>query len=176
MKQHEVDKIVSVIKSLMDDPVPPAGQKKADAPNSRVSKADQSTEPRAGVSMSDAEANLYAKFKNRLLEELHVDQVFLHLLATRPEIQIDIERRVVELKETELRGRVAKLIAKGFFAEPQKPGAVRSRLEATGTQINASRLSEALGSLVKFGFLERSGGDTYVSVPGFKVTEKTVER
>lgn len=120
--------------------------------------------------------DLYQQFKVRLLEELPVDPVLLHLLTVRPEILVDVERRTINLDGTgsDLKGRIARLIAAGFLAEPRRAGAIASELGRTGTSPAGNRLTEALDWLKKAGFLILDG-NVWIAAPGVKITERTLE-
>lgn len=119
---------------------------------------------------------LYQAFKARLLEELPVDPVFIHVLAARPEILVDVEKRVVELDgSNDLKGRIAVLIANGFLAQPRKGAHINNELERTGTKAAGNRLSDALAWLKKAGFIVEAEGGGYQAAAGVKVTERTIE-
>lgn len=183
MKRSEIKALTDLLATFVEPEhtdVRPAGGKHQMLPaetTARSKSTERQTEPKqTAVPMNEAEEKLYAKFKNRFIEDMSIDPVLLHLAATRPEIHIAAEPRVIELTEASLIGRVAKMIAKDFFVTPVRPGQVLKRLAETGGQAHPSRLSDMLGELVVYGFLERADGNTYVSVPGFKVTEKAVQR
>ena len=75
-----------------------------------------------------------------------------------------------------LKGRVARLLAGGFFAEAKTQGATRTELKRTGTDVNTGNLSKAFADFLSDGLLERGPSDTYQAAAGIKVTERTVER
>lgn len=118
----------------------------------------------------------YQAFKNRIIEEAAIDPVLLHLLTVRPEIVVEVERKVIALNGGEdLKGRIARLIAAGFLSSPRKAGHINNELERTGTKAAGNRLSEALAWLKKAGFLvEEDTG--WNQAPGVKVTERTIEK
>lgn len=116
---------------------------------------------------------LYTRLKNRLLEDLKVDPVFVRLLAQAPEIEVTIEPNVIELTGASLKGRIARLMAAGFFSEPRTQGATRTELKRTGAEPNTGQLSTSFSEFVRDGFLVRDGND-YTLAPGVKVTEKRI--
>lgn len=140
----------------------------------------QKSNTRPVVEMPTADPDkekLYQWLKKRLLDDLRVDPVFVKLLASgTPEMFVEIEPKVVELKAAgSLKGRVARLIASGFFNETRATFAVRSELKRTGTDPGGGgNLSTALGDFVVDGFLVRDG-DGFVKAAGVKVTEKAIE-
>lgn len=117
----------------------------------------------------DAWEALYRKFKARLIEEAKDDPILVKLLTTMPaEIIVMFEPRVVTMDGTSLKGRLAKLIATGFFDTPKAQGAARSELKRTGSEPNSGNLSTAVNDFVKDGFLTREG-DQYQKAPGVVV-------
>lgn len=115
------------------------------------------------VSATDTDA-LYQDFKRRLLAEPAVARV----LMTKKEISVEAKREIVTLDGTSWLGRVAALIAEGFFDTPQKSSVVfreASRRGATGV---APRADEACKKLLGMGFLTREE-DGFKAVEGMKV-------
>lgn len=131
-----------------------------DAPSS-----GRRTEPGdAGRTPASADA-LYEEFKRRLLAEPAV----LRVLTAKPQIDVEVERKIVTVDGTSVKGRVAKLLAKGFFRAPQGQGETRTELRRTGPDINTGTLSKVFGDLLAEGFLEKYGATKYVEVPDMKV-------
>lgn len=194
LKQHEADKLIDVIRTLIGPELDRPHQKhNADqkAEIERIRKAGEAATPEVNLAQHTLEGTgsagdtvqkfddpkleaLYQAIKGRLLEELPVDPVMLHLLTVRPEIIVDVERRTVQLEATELKGRIAQLIAAGFLAEPRRPNHIANELERTGTKPAGNRLSEALDWLKRNGFIVRDG-DNVIAAPGVKITERTLE-
>lgn len=117
----------------------------------------------------------YQKVKRRLLDECRVDPVLAHILASSgPEFIIDIEPQRLELKEDSLRGRIAILAARGFFATVKTQAETIRELKRTGTEPNSQRVSEAFASMVVDGFMTRESTGFQIA-PGAKVTEKLLE-
>lgn len=195
MNKHEADKLIETIRSLIGPtpadalstsgklPSEKALRDEIQKPNGRALTMDRATvegtDNAGGVLKPFADKDLerqFQAFKNRLIEECAIDPTLLHLLTTRPEIVVDVERRVVELDgSNDLKGRIARLIADGFLAQPRKAGHINNELERTGTKAAGNRLSEALAFLKKAGFLiEEDTG--WRAAPGVKVTERTIEK
>lgn len=179
LDRKEAEKLIDVIQSLVA-PLPgktPANlviEKKGEPP-----VADKT--PAAGAEFVDAipfaeadKESLYQQFKVRLLTECPIDPVLLHILTTRPEVSISVERREVRLDDGSLRGRIAILIADGKI-NPIVLAAkdIKKELMKTGPEPAGNRFSEALTSLVNDGILMREG-DGYITVPGLKITKQTV--
>lgn len=123
----------------------------------------------------DAFERLYRALKSRLIDDLKVDPILLKLLSVQPEIVVEVEPRIVILEANTLKGRVARLMAAGWFGTTRMTGACRQELKRTGADPGGTgNLSGVLGDYVKQGFLVRDG-DGYLMAPGAKVSEKTVE-
>ena len=121
------------------------------------------TPPTAGA-IGDADA-LYEDFKRRLLAEPAV----LRVLSMKPELIVEVERKTVTVDGTSVKGRVAKLLASGFFKTAQGQGDTRTALRRTGPDINTGTLSKVFAELLADGFLEKYGATKYVEVPDMKV-------
>jgi hypothetical protein len=183
MKRSDAEQLIALIQKLADA-APTVGWPAAkpgesvpvrplvgDSPDLKMRPADNGQPSPAAV---DFEV-LYQKIKRRLLDDLKVDPVFVKLLATQPEIMVEIEPRVVEMEGSSLKGRIARLMAAGFFKDSKKSGTVRGELARTGSDPGSGgRLSEALSEYVLQGFLTREG-DGYTLAPGVKVSEKVLE-
>lgn len=203
MKSDEADKLIATIRSLMEEPGA-KGRTTEDAggilgrvqrPMVVDKKHSQLTgdvvhvggelpeskpfEPIDGATGGGilSAANLekiYRMFKDRLLAELPIDPILLHLMAVRPEILLEVERRIVKLDTGSLRGRVANVIASGFLDIARKPKAIQSEMERVGASVNNGNMVRAIGDLVSDGLLTREE-DGYKKAPGVKVTKTTIE-
>lgn len=131
--------------------------------------------PAATLAKGLDEEALYQRFKQRFIDDAKTDPILLQLIAAQPEIVVGIEARVVELDGSTTRGRVARLMAAGWFNTARKTGTVRTELARTGADPGGGgTLSDILGAYVRDGFLVREG-EGYVFAPGVKVTEKRLE-
>lgn len=148
--------------------VPSTGMTLADI---RPATPEEQAGVRAKLDAAQVEA-LYIQFKHRLIDDLRSDPVFVKLLAAQPEIVVEFEPRIVTLDATTMKGRLARLIADGWFATPRATGAARKEMARTGADPGGGGgLSDALSAFVKDGFLTRDGGD-YVVAPGIKITQR----
>lgn len=180
MNRHEADTLIAAIKGLMSDKpevvaTGPTGAKLVrPEPATRADDAWLGNKPTHEKEWSaDFEEKLYQRFKARLIDECRVDPILLELLTNRPEIVIDVEPRVMSLDGSSLRGRLARLMASGFFATAKTQSACRAELRRTGTDVNSGQLSTSVNDFVKDGFLTRDG-DGYVLAAGIKITEREV--
>lgn len=120
---------------------------------------------------ADAHEALYQSFKRRLLTELHDDPVYVRLLANVPSIEVIEETRTVEMDGESLKGRLALMIAHGFFDSAKTQGAARTELKRTGSEPNGGNLSRAFSDFVGDGYLTREG-DSFVKNPRLTVNVK----
>lgn len=118
---------------------------------------------------------LYLRIKNRIIDEAHLDPVLLKILTTRPEIIIDVEPRVLELKGDSLRGRIGRLMAAGWFADKRDVGTVRRELARTGADPGGGgTLGAVLKEFQRDGFFVLEGSE-FKMAPGVKVTDRALE-
>ncbi len=107
----------------------------------------------------------------RIVDQARIDPILLQLLIARPELEISIEPRVVAVDGSTLRGRIARLMAAGWFNTPRALFAVRKELARTGSDPGGGgTLGSTLSEFKRDGFLIDEGG--YVLAPGVKITEK----
>lgn len=115
------------------------------------------------------EDTLYQRFKARLMEEA---PQLLKVLTVRPELEVSVERRVIQVDGATTEGRLAKLIADDWFKDVKRFSEALRELERTGPRLNNKTLANAFKGLVNGGFLTKEGGDGYKAVPGMKVNIK----
>lgn len=119
------------------------------------------------------EEKQYQKWKARLVSELRKEApALLKVLGTAPQLEVTIEPRIVDCDGTSLRGRVATLIARGFFREPRTNSATRSELKRTGPDCNEGSLSRELSTLLAWGLLTREAKG-WQAVPNAQVRLRT---
>lgn len=118
----------------------------------------------AAAPVGDDEEALYQRFKARLVAEAPTI-LTVHLEA--PEIRVQETRETIEADGNTPRGRVARLIASGYFDEAKKPGTVRAEMVRTGSDPGSNLGRDHLDKLVIMGFLTREG-DGYIVAPAAK--------
>ncbi len=109
---------------------------------------------------------LYQAIKERLVKEA---PGILKVLTIRPELEVKVERRTVQADGSSLKGRIAQLIAEGFFNDGKTQSAARSELKRRGSDPNSGNLWREITALQKDGFLTKESGDAYRAVEGMKV-------
>ena len=124
--------------------------------------------------VTSTKEKLFEEFKAWLLSDLQEDPVFVRLLAQRPELEIEFTPRRVTLQGDKLNGRVARLMAAGWFAGTRTVGACRTELKRTGADPGGGgALYNVFAEFVRDGFLVRDG-DGYTLAPSVKITEREV--
>lgn len=109
---------------------------------------------------------LYQAIKARLVKEA---PGLLRVLTIKPELEVRVERRVIQADGSSLKGRIAQLIAEGFFNDAKTQSGTRSELKRRGSDPNSGNLWRELTALQKDGFFTKESGDTYLAVEGMKV-------
>jgi len=117
------------------------------------------------VTFQADEESRYQQFKARLLSEA---PALLKVLADGPELRVEVTRKTVTAEGSSILGRVAQLVARGWYAETKTFTATRAELRRTGPDVNNNSLSGALKQLVAGGFLTKEGSDGYKAAPGAK--------
>lgn len=112
---------------------------------------------------------LYNQIKKRLIAE--APQI-LKVLATKPAIVVEITPRVVTIEGSSLKGRLARLIAKGGLETSREATDIRKELQLTGGEIHPSNMSKALAEFVLDGFLSKVGNSKYKRVEDVKISER----
>lgn len=112
----------------------------------------------------DSEA-IYQFVKQRLSKEA---PALLRVLTIKPEIEVTVERKTVKVDNSKWLGRVAGLIAEGYFDTPRKAGEVFREASRRGMPGVAPRADEACKSLLTMGFLTRDD-DGFQAVRDMKV-------
>ncbi|HEU0081864.1 MAG TPA: hypothetical protein VFQ87_03255 [Bradyrhizobium sp.] len=114
------------------------------------------TSPAAAAGAVVDEDALYERFKARLLADA---PALLRLTTIAPEIEVTRERKIIKIDGSTLRGRVAKLIADGFFAAGKSNRETVNELARTGRTAHDSNVSKELTELISMGFLYRTAGN-----------------
>jgi len=115
--------------------------------------------------------DLYQALKARLLAE--APEVFT-ILDRRPEILVEVQRTILPVDGTTVRGRVLKLVARDFFSEERALFAVRKELARTGSDPGGGgSLGALLATLVAERILNREPGG-FVRASGVQIGEREI--
>jgi hypothetical protein len=90
------------------------------------------------------------------------------LHQTRPELEVAVARKTITVDGDTLKGRIAQLVAGGFFDSNRSGGEARSELKRTWHDVNPGSLWRTLGELIADGFLVLEG-KSYRVAAGAKV-------
>jgi hypothetical protein len=122
------------------------------------------------------EEELYQKFKARLVAELMDESPkILQVIATKPELEVVVEKEVLPVDGKTSIGRVARLISKGFFEDYQTAIETFREVNSTGASTDRRTVLGAMDKLVEMGFLFKNTNG-FKAVPGMKVNVKEVSR
>lgn len=108
---------------------------------------------------------LFRTIKRRLIAEA---PTLLKVLATKPEIDVEVTRETVQIDGKTWLGRVAQLVAEGWFDSPRKGQVVFEEAKRRGATGVGPRAYEACDKLLGMGFLTKES-DGYLAVKGMKV-------
>lgn len=106
----------------------------------------------------------YETIRERLLR----DPAVLAVLASRPEIDVEVRRVRIEASDQTLYGRLAILVAEGYFDEPRNGNTAWNELKRRGQSSAKPNVYRELDKLASQGFLTKESGG-YQSVVGMKV-------
>ncbi len=111
------------------------------------------------------EDSMYQRFKQRLVKE---SPALLRVLASKPELEVTVKRETITAKGDSWVGKVAQLIADGYFDTPRKSSEVFKEAQRQGMSGVAPRADEACKKLWAMGFLTREDAG-FQAVDGMKV-------
>lgn len=148
------------------------------APTTRRAAADldgSGAQSRPGREYSAGESldneQLYQAIKRRLIEELPRDATVMHIVLARPELRVEVERHVITVDGSSLRGRIARLIADDWFSQARTTGDIIGELERRGYDggrtININ-VGKEMKELSEWGFFTREN-KWYSLVPDMAV-------
>jgi hypothetical protein len=96
------------------------------------------------------------------------DPGILELLTRRPELRVKVERQTVEMDDSTIIGRIARLVHEGYFKQPRNGPTVQKELKRRGCDQPTTNLYKPLNKLTEMGFLTLEP-DGFQEVPEMKV-------
>jgi hypothetical protein len=142
----------------------------ANLPGAVIAGADTSdASPAREYTLEETFGNesLYQAFKKRLTEE--APGILLSLTKPIPEIEVREVREKFTMDTTTREGRVAWLIADGYFDVNRVNAEVVTELAERGFPTSAPNVAHAFAALTEKGFLVAGGKGRYRAVAGMKV-------
>lgn len=107
---------------------------------------------------------IYDEMKHRAQKDPGVIELFLR----KPELRVKVERQTVEMDDSTIIGRIARLIHDGYFQQPKNGPTVQKELKRRGCDQPTANLYKPLNRLTEMGFLTLEP-DGFQSVPEMKV-------
>lgn len=128
------------------------------------------TAPQATLvsNVAPSEDEMYQRFKARLIKEA---PKLLQVLNIKPVINVRDKEEVIEVDGSSLRGRVAKLIASGFFDQTIAGNAAFVELKRAGFSVAKPSVYRECDKLAEMGFLTKES-DGYRAVDSMKANIK----
>jgi hypothetical protein len=120
------------------------------------------------------EAQVYAESLEPLAASLVGDEVAMSLTRNVPVIDVTVRKYVIEADDSTLRGRLAVLIAQGFFDSAQTGNSAFNELQRRGAGSAKPNVYREMDKLAELGFVTKEPSGGYLSVPGMKVNVKEV--
>jgi hypothetical protein len=96
------------------------------------------------------------------------DPGILELLTRRPELRVKVERQTVEMDDSTIIGRIARLVHEGYFKQTRNGPTVQKELKRRGCDQPTTNLYKPLNRLTEMGFLTVEP-DGFQEVPEMKV-------
>lgn len=106
---------------------------------------------------------VYRFVRQRIIAEK--DPGVMEVIARRPELRVKIERAVVEVDESSLRGRLARLLAEGFFDSTETASAAYTELRRRGVSVAKPSVYAEMDKLTTLGIVTKEAGEGYRKSP-----------
>ena len=107
---------------------------------------------------------IYDEMKHRAQK----DPGILELLTRRPELRVKVERQTVQMDDSTIIGRIARLVHEGYFKQARNGPTVQKELKRRGCDQPTTNLYKPLNKLTEMGFLTLEP-DGFQEVPEMKV-------
>lgn len=107
-------------------------------------------------------------FYRYVVDRAQKDPGILELLTRRPELRVKVERQTVEMDDSTIIGRIARLVHEGYFKQARNGPTVQKELKRRGCDQPTTNLYKPLNRLTEMGFLTLEP-DGFQEVPEMKV-------
>jgi hypothetical protein len=123
-----------------------------------------------GLSSPAGQEPDYAAIAIHVMQQLKTMPDFpsLQVSAEKPELNVTVRRRVIDLDGSTLRGRTAQLIAAGWFDLPRRNTDLLKELQRRGFPSAPPNISRELNGLAELGFLTKEA-EGFAAVAGMKI-------
>lgn len=129
-------------KALTDAPVP--GHPKKEMPDVPIP---------VGAAEVSTDARDYDGLLRRLRADLLKEPAVLRLLTEKPSLTVEVRRPTIEANGDTLKGRIARLLADGFFEDARLQSEVIAAMARTGYDADDRNTTKELNGLALLGFL-----------------------
>jgi hypothetical protein len=156
-EKERADLLQEQVNRLLQRPAAPAP-----APEDRPAVITPPSDPAAAFT-----AGTFEGLYRRVMDAIRKDPVLIRLSQERPAIEVTIRKKVLSLDESTVKGKIARLIADGFFREPRDFVAIKAELVRRGNvryKVGNVEITRPLQDLLSDGFFFREG-NCYQSVP-----------
>lgn len=164
-QEKKIDKLIDAVAGL-SGAVTGQIQREARRDAEPNPRADRPGAEMFAESALQYEEALYQRFVARLREEA---PAVIKVLTVQNEINVTVERREIQADGSTLPGRIALLVATGFFDQPKKGFAAFTELTRIGKTPDKPGTYREVKKLLELGFLTVNAEDEYQAVPGMKV-------
>jgi hypothetical protein len=93
----------------------------------------------------------------------------LDLLTRRPELRVTVQRQTVDMDDSTIVGRIARLLHEGYFKSPKNVPALQKELKRRGCDQPTTNIYKPINKLAEMGFLTVEA-EGYQEVPEMKVS------
>ncbi len=87
----------------------------------------------------------------------------------KPEVQVKVKRRVIEMDGSTIQGAIAILLSEGFFDETKTGAAVVTELRRRGLKFGDATPYNRLNEIAEMGFLTKEGKASFRAIEGMKI-------
>lgn len=138
----------------------------------RLHRLHQESEPLEAVIRTgdlDGDEARYLRIRTRLIEDLPQMPSVLRILTQRPEIEVEIQREIVNVGADTPEGWVGRLIAEGFFNDTASANSAYNEFKRRGAKLAKPSAYNWCRRLVSKGFLTEETKGSFRAVSGMKV-------
>jgi hypothetical protein len=99
----------------------------------------------------------------------------LNVSAEKPEITVTVQRKVIDLDGSTLKGRLAQMVAVGWFDEAKTGNSAYDELQRRGFATAKPNVYRELDALANWGFVTKEPSGGFLAVAGMKINLREME-